>query len=190
MSYVGSPATRSRGTVGGTVAHAEPSAELPVVALLLGANIDVATTGGHVGIPLDEYLASWVRRPAHIVTSMEVNLPTKPWSWGFSEVSRGFGTGNTAVCGVILEQSAGWVLKASVAVAAAKLHARRLPELESLLTGMRIEGAVPYDAVRASVASLPVGDDPLRGGVAYIRSAMESVLIEAIQAAQARPPVT
>lgn len=55
MAWVGHPATRNRGTVGGSIAHADPSAEIPLVALTLGAELVVAEDGGEEIVPLDDF---------------------------------------------------------------------------------------------------------------------------------------
>jgi CO/xanthine dehydrogenase FAD-binding subunit len=46
--WVGHPPTRNRGTVGGSIANADPSAEIPLVAVTLGAEIMLATPDGPV----------------------------------------------------------------------------------------------------------------------------------------------
>ena len=51
LRHVGHPATRSRGTVGGSIAHADPAAELPAVLLALDGEAIVASAGGERAIP-------------------------------------------------------------------------------------------------------------------------------------------
>ncbi len=58
LSFVGHTATRCRGTVGGSLVHADPTAELPVCALALGAQLVVAGPGGRRTIPADEFFVS------------------------------------------------------------------------------------------------------------------------------------
>lgn len=53
--WVGHPATRRRGTIGGSIAHADPSAEIPLVALTLGADIVVRDTKGETTIKASEF---------------------------------------------------------------------------------------------------------------------------------------
>jgi CO/xanthine dehydrogenase FAD-binding subunit len=53
--WVGHPATRRRGTIGGSIAHADPAAEIPLVALTLGADIVVRDTGGETAIKADDF---------------------------------------------------------------------------------------------------------------------------------------
>ena len=45
LPWVGHPPTRNRGTIGGSIANADPSAEIPLVAVTLGAEIMLATDG-------------------------------------------------------------------------------------------------------------------------------------------------
>ena len=58
LSFVGHTATRCRGTVGGSLVHADPTAELPVCALALGAQLVVAGPGGRRTVPADEFFVS------------------------------------------------------------------------------------------------------------------------------------
>src|SRR3979490_3153341 len=55
LPWVGHPPTRNRGTVGGSVANADPSAEIPLVAVTLGAEILLATPAGPASMPADDF---------------------------------------------------------------------------------------------------------------------------------------
>jgi CO/xanthine dehydrogenase FAD-binding subunit len=55
LPWVGHPPTRNRGTVGGSIANADPSAEIPLVAVTLGAEIMLATTDGPSSMPADDF---------------------------------------------------------------------------------------------------------------------------------------
>src|SRR6185437_16163604 len=55
LPWVGHPPTRNRGTVGGSIANADPSAEIPLVAVTLGAEIEIANTSGRTSMPADEF---------------------------------------------------------------------------------------------------------------------------------------
>jgi CO/xanthine dehydrogenase FAD-binding subunit len=55
LPWVGHPPTRNRGTVGGSIANADPSAEIPLVAATLGAEIVLTTTDGEASMPADEF---------------------------------------------------------------------------------------------------------------------------------------
>jgi CO/xanthine dehydrogenase FAD-binding subunit len=55
LPWVGHPPTRNRGTVGGSIANADPSAEIPLVAVTLGADIVFATPQGETSMPADDF---------------------------------------------------------------------------------------------------------------------------------------
>jgi CO/xanthine dehydrogenase FAD-binding subunit len=55
LPWVGHPPTRNRGTVGGSIANADPSAEIPLVAVTLGAEILLATPDGPSSMPADDF---------------------------------------------------------------------------------------------------------------------------------------
>lgn len=56
LPWVGHPPTRARGTVGGSIAHADPSAEIPLIAVTLGAEIELANAGGVSTMAADEFI--------------------------------------------------------------------------------------------------------------------------------------
>jgi CO/xanthine dehydrogenase FAD-binding subunit len=55
LSHVGHPPTRARGTVGGSLVHADPSAEIPLVAITLGASLRVRDDGDNVEFNAKEF---------------------------------------------------------------------------------------------------------------------------------------
>jgi CO/xanthine dehydrogenase FAD-binding subunit len=55
MPWVGHPPTRNRGTVGGSIANADPAAEIPLVAVTLNAQIEIANLDGGMTLPADEF---------------------------------------------------------------------------------------------------------------------------------------
>jgi CO/xanthine dehydrogenase FAD-binding subunit len=55
LPWVGHPPTRNRGTVGGSIANADPSAEIPLVAVTLRADIMLATPDGPTSMPADDF---------------------------------------------------------------------------------------------------------------------------------------
>jgi carbon-monoxide dehydrogenase medium subunit len=55
LPWVGHPPTRNRGTVGGSIANADPSAEIPLVAVALGADIEIANTSDRSAMLADEF---------------------------------------------------------------------------------------------------------------------------------------
>ena len=58
MTHVAHLAIRNRGTIGGSLAHADPAAELPMMALLLDAELSIASTSGKRTIAARDF--SWM----------------------------------------------------------------------------------------------------------------------------------
>jgi CO/xanthine dehydrogenase FAD-binding subunit len=55
LPWVGHPPTRNRGTVGGSIANADPSAEIPLIAVTLGAEIEIVNSSERTTIPAEEF---------------------------------------------------------------------------------------------------------------------------------------
>jgi CO/xanthine dehydrogenase FAD-binding subunit len=55
LPWVGHPPTRNRGTIGGSIANADPSAEIPLVAVTLGAEVMLASSSGTMSVPADDF---------------------------------------------------------------------------------------------------------------------------------------
>jgi len=94
LPLIGHVSIRNRGTVGGSLAHADASAELPAVAIVTGADMVVRSTRGERVVPAAEFFAG------HFTTSMaddelltEVRIPGGPpgAGWAFYEIARRHG---------------------------------------------------------------------------------------------------
>jgi CO/xanthine dehydrogenase FAD-binding subunit len=91
LRYVAHPAVRSRGTIGGTVAHADPAAEIPAVLLALGGEIVARGPGGERAIAADDFFVSYFTTTldeSEIVTHVRIPRPPDRLRWGFLEVAR------------------------------------------------------------------------------------------------------
>lgn len=89
--WIGHAAIRSRGTSGGSIAHADPAAELPVVAAALEATIHVAGPSGTRTVPAAEFFAGPLETTLtenEMITMIDVPVPQR---WGFAEFSRRHG---------------------------------------------------------------------------------------------------
>jgi carbon-monoxide dehydrogenase medium subunit len=94
MPFVAHPQIRNRGTVGGIFAHADPAAELPAVAIALGAHFKIASTQGERTVRAADFftgLFSTALEPTELLT--EIVVPSMPayTGYAFQEVSRRHG---------------------------------------------------------------------------------------------------
>jgi aerobic carbon-monoxide dehydrogenase medium subunit len=145
VPHVGHTAIRARGTVGGSLALADPAAELPACMVALDAMIRVAGRGGPREIPAAEFfrgIYTTALGPGEIVT--EVRLPRAPagWRWGFDELVRRHG--DFALAG----------LAAGLRVAGGA------PEARLVFLGVG-NGPVRARRAEAALAGRPVGADTL-----------------------------
>lgn len=91
LPWVGHPPTRNRGTVGGSIANADPSAEIPLVAITLGAEIEIANPSNRTRMPADEFFIGPMLTaviPGDCVCAVRLPLWTQARvGTGFHEVS-------------------------------------------------------------------------------------------------------
>jgi len=149
--------TRTRGTVGGSLAHADPAGELPCVAVALGAEVTVQGRDGARELAAGDLLVSYLTTtlaPDEVVT--EVRVPTLgPRSgWSFLEMSRR--TSDWMVVGVaaLVELDAGGAV-AAASVAFGGVAERPWPVPAEVLADLL--GRAPEEALLARVAERAAG---------------------------------
>lgn len=94
MPFIAHPQIRNRGTVGGSLAHADPAAELPAVAVALNARCRVVSRRGTRTIAAGEFytgLFSTALSPDEVLVEVEVPAPPRRSGWAFTEVARRHG---------------------------------------------------------------------------------------------------
>jgi carbon-monoxide dehydrogenase medium subunit len=97
--HVGHAAIRNRGTLGGSLAHADPAAELPAALVALQARVTIAGPHGTRGVSAEEFfqgLLTTALEPDEVLTAVEV--AAQPAGWGFAEIARR--PGDFALAGV------------------------------------------------------------------------------------------
>jgi CO/xanthine dehydrogenase FAD-binding subunit len=139
MPHVAHLAIRNRGTIGGSLSHADPAAELPMLAVFYGATIKVQGQGGRREIPAEEFFVSALANclePDEIVFEIEFPILNSHTGWAFEEVARRFGDFALACIAISLECSAGRIADARVAVMGVAETPLRLREAEHALLGV------------------------------------------------------
>ena len=157
MTHVAHLAIRNRGTIGGSLSHADPAAELPMMALLLDAELHIASASGKRTIAARDFFVGALTVDLardDIVT--EIVLPKLPpkTGWGFEEVARRSGDFALAAAAATLTLSAGVISQARIALTGVGATPVRTAEAEALLVGQALEpGLIDriIDAVRAAI---------------------------------------
>ncbi len=157
MTHVAHLAIRNRGTIGGSLAHADPAAELPMMALLLDAELHIASaTGKRTIAARDFFLDALTVDLAGGDIVIEVVLPRLPpkTGWGFEEVARRSGDFALAAAAATLTVSAGVIAQARIALTGVGPTALRIAAAEALLVGHVLDAgqtARVMDAIRAAI---------------------------------------
>jgi CO/xanthine dehydrogenase FAD-binding subunit len=158
MTHVAHLAIRNRGTIGGSLSHADPAAELPMMAVLLDAELHITSTAGQRTIAARDFFLDALTvdlADGDIVT--EIVLPKLPpkTGWGFEEVARRSGDFALAAVAVTLTLADGVIGEARIAMTGVGPTPKRASAAEALLAGRRVERALidqVTQAVRADVS--------------------------------------
>ena len=138
---VAHPQIRNRGTVGGSMAHADPAAEYPALALALDAELRALGPGGERTIAAQDFFQSYLTtalEPVEVLTEVRVPVLAAGTGWSFVEVARRHG--DFALGGAVATlrlDPGGNVSQARVVLFAVGPTAIRLTQVEELLTGER-----------------------------------------------------
>jgi len=88
---VGDPQIRHRGTIGGSVAHADPASDLPAVLLALDATVVARGTDGSREIPIGDFFQSLfetVLEPGELLSEIRIPKPETPARWAFQKFTK------------------------------------------------------------------------------------------------------
>ncbi len=168
-------AIRTRGTFGGSLAHADPAAEFPVIALLLDASINIRGLKGTRSVPARDFfvnLFSTALQPDELL--MDVSFPRWPEGsgWGFRELSRRPGDFAIAVVAAAVKMQRGKFKEVRISMGGVGPTALRASKAEKLLEGEPpTERALRAAAQAASVASDP--PDDIHGSAEYRRHVVD-----------------
>jgi carbon-monoxide dehydrogenase medium subunit len=162
LPWVGHQPTRSRGTVGGSIAHADPSAEIPLVAVTLGAEIEVANSSGSNTMPADEFIVGPMLTavmPGDCVRAVRFPVWSHPRvGTGFHEVSaRQSDFAFVAAAAQVALDEEGRCIEAALGLGGVGDRAIRI-DLSPLTSTMPSTAPVP-DIVRAALADVDIGSD-------------------------------
>jgi aerobic carbon-monoxide dehydrogenase medium subunit len=171
LRWVGHLPTRSRGTIGGSIAHADPSAEIPMVLQALEGEIVARGPQGERRIPAQDLFHAALTTslaPLEIIT--EVRFPTMPARAGHAieEFARRKGDFAIAAVAVMLMRDGERCTKARLATAGVGPISIRLRDAEAVLEQKGLgEAAIAEAADKAAAQVDPVSD--LNGSAEYRR---------------------
>lgn len=162
MGYVAHLAIRNRGTIGGSLSHADPAAELPMMSLLLDARLEVQSLSGRRTIDAhDFFLGALTTALEDGDMLVEVRLPKlrEGAGWAFEEVARRSGDFALASVAVIMNSDGDPISDLRIGMMGVGETPMRATEAESILAGRRYGEAVIAEAVEAVRAAVEPNTD-------------------------------
>jgi len=191
IAHVAHYQVRNRGTVGGSIAHADPAAEMPGLAVTCEAEIAVTgRAGSRVIKAADFFLGALTTalEPDEIIS--EVRLPEWPRGrrWGFQEFARRRGDFAMAGAALFYDEARGRATNAHVGVIGVGDRPLRLTAVEDVLNGQMVDEKTIDRAQKATSASVDPQDD-IHATAAYRRALVGTMVERALLDASARARV-
>jgi aerobic carbon-monoxide dehydrogenase medium subunit len=183
---IGDPQVRNRGTLGGSLAHADPSADYPAAMIAAGAEIQIRSTTGTRSVKAEDFFIDLFTvdlQADEIVTAVLIE-PAKLSAYAKLHQR----ASHFAIVGVgaSLDVSGGTVTSARVGLTGASTHATRLTKVESGLAGKQATKETIEQASRGAGADLEVVNSDLHGSEEYRRSMVEVFVRRALLGALVR----
>ena len=182
LGLVAHPAIRNQGTIGGSVAHADPAAEVPAVLVALEGTVTLVSTRGRRTVPANEFfrgLLTTAAEPDELLAEVafgRVGAPGLVSGWAVEEVSRRHG--DFALAGAVVALAADperRIADARIAVFGVEDRPTRRPAAEAAMRGTRGEPPAIAEAAALAVRDLdPLGDLHASAG---LRAHLAGVLV-------------
>jgi CO/xanthine dehydrogenase FAD-binding subunit len=187
VAHVGHRAIRNRGTVGGSLAHADPAAELPAALQALDASVVIAGRGGRRRVALDAFFVGLLATAlADDEILVEIEIPAQRGAgWGFGEIARR--AGDFAIAGVagVLRTAGGRCADARLVAFGADDRPVRLRAAEHTLAGATIADDLAARTAAAAPSDCTPPDD-VHASAEYRRHLVRVLTEQVVQAALAR----
>lgn len=193
LAHVGHRQTRNRGTIGGSLSHADPSAELPMLALAHDAILEVRSHRGTRQLGARDFLRGYLDvaiEPDEIVTAVEFPCWPQRHGYGFHEYARRHGDFAIAGAAVLLDVQGGETTRVSITLSGMGETSLRLTAAEDLLRGRALDGRAIREAAACARAFEPLED--IHASADYRRHLAQVLTARALRdaAAKAGAPVT
>jgi carbon-monoxide dehydrogenase medium subunit len=171
IRHVGHRQTRNRGTIGGSLAHADPAAELPTVCLAYDADIEITGLDGSRLVEMREFAAGFMSTAVgydELLVSVQMKRWPKGHGYSFQEYARRHGDFAVVGAAVLLNaDTSGAIDKVSIALCGVGEKPLRRDEAESLLQGRPLDNGSIQKAATLAADLEPIED--IHGTSAYRR---------------------
>jgi aerobic carbon-monoxide dehydrogenase medium subunit len=188
LRYVGHRQTRNWGTIGGSLAHADPAAEQPAVCAACDAVVEIVSKRGSRRVPFKEFGVGFMTttvQPDELIVAIEFPLWPPGHGFSFREFARRHG--DFAIAGAASLVAVGpdrTVRRASVALCGIAKTPTRVGEAEDMLVGKELSGITARAAARATNSIEPLSD--VHASANYRRHLAEVLTFRSLRASAAR----
>ncbi|MGY3616105.1 FAD binding domain-containing protein [Bradyrhizobium sp. USDA 10063] len=189
MQHVAHVPIRNRGTVVGSLCHADPSAEMPLLLVLLGGSVIAQGPSGRREIAAEDFFQSFLstaRERDEIVVEARFPVLPKGAGWAFDEVTRRHGDYAIAGVGCVLSlDDRGRASRVQLAACGIADTPVRLKAAEEILTGTALD-ASDLDAAVAASAAVVTQPDEMHVSQTYRRRALGTLIRRMVTTAARR----
>ncbi|MGE0238820.1 MAG: xanthine dehydrogenase family protein subunit M [Parvibaculaceae bacterium] len=185
VRHVGHPTVRNLGTAGGSIAYADPTAEMAALLVLLDGEVRTQSADGSRTIAAEDFFRGAFTTALgddEMIVALRFRPPAAPHGSAFVEIAERHGDYAIAAVGVTIVAEGDTITQARIVLSGAEGRPVRARAAESMLQGERPEG----EAVRAAAASAVAGRSSygdIRASAEYRRSLLEALTLRAIRQA-------
>ena len=162
LRYVGHRQTRNRGTIGGSLAHADPAAELPAVCAAYDATIHLASVRGLRAVPFRELTTGFMATALEadeMIAAIDLPIWRQGHGYGFQEFARRHGDFALAGAAALLDVGANNIVRnAALALCGVAASPIRVEAAEVRLAGQPLDAALIQSAAAAAWLVEPLSD--------------------------------
>ena len=163
LSHLGHIQIRNRGTIGGSLVHADPAAELPALALALDAQVILTSKGDQRTVEARDFFLDPLTvniEPEELLTEVRIPPLQGDWRWGFQEVCRRDGDFAMVGAATLLRMDQdGVCAECRLSMFGVGPKPVRLAEVEEMLAGQRLTGQLLAQAGRLVAQTLEPDSD-------------------------------
>jgi carbon-monoxide dehydrogenase medium subunit len=161
--YIGHVAIRNRGTLGGSLAYADPAAELPACAVALGATLVLGSAAGERRVKAEAFFKGLFEtdlRPGELIVAVEFPLRRPETTTGFGELSRRHGDFALVGLAAVANLSSGRISEARLVYLGCADRAKIAPTISKTIAGLRVPVADTNGFAEALRQDLSPEDTP------------------------------
>ncbi len=188
VHWIADPLVRNRGTLVGSVCHADPSGDWGSIMLALNAELVAQSNKGERVIPIDGFFQgpfTTTLRPDEIVTAIRIPVPSGSAGGSYHKLERRVGDFATVAVSVQVELDGRKVKKAGIGLTSVGATNLKAKQAEQALIGHELNDQVIAEAAKLAADAAEPKDD-IRGSAAYKKDVVRVFVQRGLKAALAR----